>query len=309
MSRVAGRRLSLAGRSMLEQVPVAPTNLWDVETAPRASISPLTGLATSAIPVMRHPQFEQLDIVECVETGVQYVQPPPSAEMLRRVYDEDYNAAFGRCFKSAIPDFVARRAQAQLACILAHGPVGAVAEAGGGWGALCDALQPHASSVVCYELDSQAVGFMRDRGIDARLGMLEHHPSNDLDLVVSSMMLEHLPNPLVSLRAWKNKLKKGGKLFLEVPLECPVPNWWGADPTKPYWVGHLTFLAKGHTEIMLQAAGYVVLSATCHDHPVSPGYCMPGEAPYDLSQVPVELDTQVSTSDYPKLVRVVALNP
>eukprot|EP00903_Cladosiphon_okamuranus_P006558 g6406.t1 len=294
----------------------------------RASVSPITGLPNRAKLLQAHVQFDKLEILECLESGIQYTYPPPTDEELHRVYDIEYNKAYGRDFSAGIPDFVERRAVAQRTFITHHlgleptptadintTSLGRVVEVGGGWGSLSSALQPLASSVICYELDSASVDFMREHGVDARVGTLQQAvekgdvEANDIDLIVSSMMLEHLPRPLDSLRTWGRKLKAGGHLFVEVPLENPIPRWWGTDPAEPYWVGHITFFGPGHLEAMLEAAGFQVLASTPHDHPVSPGYTMPGGAPYDVGSVPVALDAQVSTSDNPRLLRVLARKP
>ncbi|CAN0063289.1 unnamed protein product, partial [Ectocarpus sp. 12 AP-2014] len=231
-----------------------------------------------------HVQFDKLEILECLASGIQYTYPQPTEEELHRVYDIEYNNAYGRDFSAGIPDFVERRAVAQRTFITDHlgleptatanintTSLGRVVEVGGGWGSLSSALQPLASSVTCYELDSASVAFMQERGVDARVGTLQKAAeegdveANDIDLIVSSMMLEHLPRPLDSLRAWGRKLKVGGHLFVEVPLENPIPRWWGTDPSAPYWVGHVTFFGPGHLEAMLEAAGYQVLASTPHD--------------------------------------------
>lgn len=294
----------------------------------RVSVSPITGLPNRAKLLQGHVQFDKLEILECLESGIQYTHPQPTDDELNRVYDIEYNKAYGRDFSAGIPEFIARRAVAQRTFITHHmgleptatadintTSLGRVVEVGGGWGALSSALQPLASSLTCYELDTASVDFMRGRGVDARVGTLEQAAeegdveANDVDLIVSSMVLEHLPRPLDSLRAWGRSLKAGGHMFVEIPLENPIPRWWGTDPAAPYWVGHLTFYGAGHMEAMLEAAGYEVLASTSHDHPASRGYTMPGGAPYEIDSVPVALDTQVSPTDNPRLLRVLARKP
>ena len=237
------------------------------------------------------------------------------------MYDAEYNAAYGRDLSAdaVIPAFVARRATAQVNFLARHLGGGAaelnVVEVGGGWGALSSEVQrrgfPFPKKCTCFELDGAAVDFMVGRGVDGRRGTLEAASRDDVppgtvDLVLSSMMLEHLPDPRAALAAWRLRLKPGGHVFVEVPLENPVPTWWGADPEHPYWVGHITFFAKGHLEAMLASLGFDVVAASCHDHPVCPGYVCAGEAPYDAAAVPVALDDAPSTADPPRLIRVLA---
>ncbi len=45
----------------------------------------------------------------------------------------------------------------------------------------------------------------------------ESLPLRDLDFIVASHVLEHLPSPLKALRAWHEALRNGGVLLLKVP--------------------------------------------------------------------------------------------
>jgi SAM-dependent methyltransferase len=42
-------------------------------------------------------------------------------------------------------------------------------------------------------------------------------PPGSLDYIVSSHLIEHLPNPLLALQEWHSLLKKGGVLYMVVP--------------------------------------------------------------------------------------------
>mmetsp|Transcript_9718 Transcript_9718/g.31738 ORF Transcript_9718/g.31738 Transcript_9718/m.31738 type:complete len:179 (+) Transcript_9718:611-1147(+) len=170
---------------------------------------------------------------------------------------------------------------------------------------------PFPAAVSCFELDGEAVDFMASRGVDARKGTLEASPAADfppgsVDLILSSMMLEHLPDSRAAVAAWRGRLKVGGHLFVEIPLENPVPTWWGSDPARPYWVGHITFFAKGHLEAALESLGFAVVAAVPFDGPVCPGYVNAGDAPYDVAAVPEARDDAPSQEKRPRLLRVLA---
>ncbi|KAJ8609349.1 hypothetical protein CTAYLR_009307 [Chrysophaeum taylorii] len=185
---------------------------------PRPSVSPLTGLANLAVAVMHHPQFrdrKSSNVSKRASIRGSVPRPARPGANLRR----EYNAVFGRDFGTAAPAFVERRALAQLK-FLEGVPFGRVAEVGAGWGALASLLS-RTNEVECYELDSRAVDYMRQKGLNATLGALEHQSHEQFDLVASSMMLEHLPRPLDALKAWRRCLSPEGHLFLEIPLENP----------------------------------------------------------------------------------------
>ena len=103
----------------------------------------------------------------------------------------------------ALPRKVLRRADAQMKFIEKYSMAefhDNVSEVGCGWGALSLQLtrSKRIGSVTSYELDTQAVEFMNGHGLDARELSLEDDdsvPLGSMDLVCSSMMLEHLPDP------------------------------------------------------------------------------------------------------------------
>mmetsp|Transcript_75595 Transcript_75595/g.179641 ORF Transcript_75595/g.179641 Transcript_75595/m.179641 type:complete len:395 (+) Transcript_75595:78-1262(+) len=288
----------------------------------RLLTSPITGAEVETVEVRVHPQFADKMIVEDVQDGFQWTHPVPTLPELQQLYSEDYNSMFGRDFSEGapVPEFSTRRAKAQAQFLLDNAAdlsqVKRVAEAGAGWGELSLALKealPKVESARCFELDGAAVGHMKHRGIDATEGTLEGAEdvaSESLDLIASSHVVEHLPEPRLILAKWHELLAPGGLLFTEIPLENPVPNWWGADPENPYWVGHLYFYGREHFQAMLQSLGFEIIAATPHDHTVSPGYVMPGSSePYDVTTVDPLLDTAISDSEFPKVLRVLARKP
>lgn len=284
--------------------------------------NPLDGKTViEAKKIRQHPQFSDKFVVESSLDGFQFTYPLPSLEELAKVYSEDYNEMFGRN-PSEIPNFVARRAAAQTNFISHHlgGPqkiqqlISHVGEAGAGWGELArhmtKALRPDAK-VVAYELDQDSVKSMNESGIDARYGMLEEdvNVTELYDLVMTSHATEHFREPRAVFEKIRPLMKTGGYLFIEIPLENPVPNWWGSNPDKPYWVGHLYFFAQGHLEKMLESLKFKIVAKSCHDHPVSPGFVMPGseETKYDMDKVPLQEDVAESSLGCPKTLRLLAM--
>ena len=186
-----------------------------------------------------------------------------------------------------------------------------VAEAGAGWGETTGALAAELTEAkfCTYELDSESVKSMREKGIDAHFGMLEEELQEPavFDLIMSSHVVEHMREPRAVLEKYHHLLKPKGYLFTEIPLENPVPNWWGRDPSEPYWVGHLHFFGRGHFERMLESIGYEIVGKSAHDHVMCAGCVMPGsETLYNVMDVAPALDTTESTAEFPRLLRVLA---
>ncbi|CAE8600407.1 unnamed protein product, partial [Polarella glacialis] len=136
------------------------------------------------------------------------------------------------------------------------------------------------------------------------MGTLEAQTSDavapgSIDLIVSSMVFEHVPQPRAALSKWISLLRPGGLIFIEVPNENPVPNWWGRDEANPYWVGHLSFFSLKHLVAMVESLGLEVLGNDNFDHPVSPGYVMQSDpVNYSLPES-TSADTEHGTSAFP----------
>ncbi|KAH8045179.1 helicase [Aureococcus anophagefferens] len=209
------------------------------------------------------------------------VDPPPSAAALARLYDVDYNDAYGRDLSpdAVIPPGVGARPSSPSSRSAAAGALSSEAMSRGA---------PFHAAVSCFELDGEAVDFMASRGVDARKGTLEASPAADFPPEAwtssSSMMLEHLPDS-----------------------RARSPRGAGAssDPARPYWVGHITFFAKGHLEAALESLGFAVVAAVPFDGPVCPGYVNAGDAPYDVAAVPEARDGAVPRKAA-RLLRVLA---
>lgn len=267
--------------------------------------------------IRAHPQLPSSDIVESGIDGLQWTHPMPSLTKLEGLYTRHYNDQYAadkrRFSEDSPPAFVVRRAQAQAAFVLeatAELPIGDIGESGAGWGALAQALAgAFGRKVLAYDLDPEAVSFMRSRGVDAHRGTLESSEVTQLSLVACSHTLEHMPDPRAALEAILRRLRPGGMLFIEVPLENPVPTWWGSSAEAPYWVGHLVFLRASHLETLARALGLRTLRTAAFDHPASPFLVMPGEARYDLSEVPLSADTTPSRAAKPRFLRCLYQKP
>lgn len=289
------------------------------------AVSPFDGVLQNVSRIREHPQFKDSWIVESKLDGLQWTEPMPSDETLSNLYASAYNGMFGRDFSEGaiLPEFVVRRARAQLDFILASAPGGTfpddAAEVGAGWGALaCEVVKRNSgvgkeTRYKCYDADPAAVDFIRRRGISAEVGVTLDEASGvgagSLGAILASHVFEHMNRPSEALESYLRLLRPGGLLFLEVPLENPSPAWWGTDPAKPYWVGHLTFFNRHHIEGLAARAGFEVLAVAGHDHPASAGVVHAHERPYAVETVPEEMDSAPSTSASPRFLRILLQKP
>lgn len=71
-----------------------------------------------------------------------------------------------------------------------------------------------------YDISKFAVNFFKSKGGRATTDITKI-PDNLFDVVLSAHMLEHVENPLKTLRVIHSKLRKGGRLILITPIDKP----------------------------------------------------------------------------------------
>jgi len=73
---------------------------------------------------------------------------------------------------------------------------------------------------VGYDISEFAVKFCKTKDVMATTN-INKIPDNLFDIAISVHMLEHVENPLKTLRLVHSKLRKGGKLILITPIDKP----------------------------------------------------------------------------------------
>jgi 2-polyprenyl-3-methyl-5-hydroxy-6-metoxy-1,4-benzoquinol methylase len=91
-----------------------------------------------------------------------------------------------------------------------------IADFGCGAGLFLDAVIENCSSVVGIELQTRFLDSMKNRGVPCT-NSLDSIPDSSLDCIFSFHVLEHLPDPIETLKTLKKKLRPGGLLIVEVP--------------------------------------------------------------------------------------------
>jgi SAM-dependent methyltransferase len=144
---------------------------------------------------------------------------------------------------------------------------GQLLEVGFGNGATLARLKALGWNVSGVEFDPVAVELARQLGVDARLGSLEDiaYPDAAFDAVVSSHLLEHLPDPLAHLKECKRILRPGGRLVLTTPNAASLghrlfgKNWRGLEPPR-----HINVFGPSSILRLAENAGFrsVKVSAT-----------------------------------------------
>jgi 2-polyprenyl-3-methyl-5-hydroxy-6-metoxy-1,4-benzoquinol methylase len=133
-----------------------------------------------------------------------------------------------------------------------------VVDFGCGDGDFLRLAQNHCSEVCGIELQADYVNSLNADGIRCE-NNLEVIPKSSIDVCVSFHVLEHLPNPLETLSALKEKLVPGGMLLIEVPhandfLLSTIEN----EEFKQFtlWSQHLVLHTRDSLRKMLSHVGF-----------------------------------------------------
>lgn len=166
------------------------------------------------------------DYLVCDECGTLLLTPRPTAEQLTHAYETGYFGAGQHKFSPPIEALVglSRHRRIRLADGLLRqvtgGRPGRVLDLGCGDGRFLDRLRALGHEVVGTELSEatsrRAAGIP---GIDLRLGALDESafPPESFHLVSAWHVLEHLPDPGLTLAQCRRWLAPGGALLIAVP--------------------------------------------------------------------------------------------
>lgn len=138
---------------------------------------------------------------------------------------------------------------------------GRLLDVGCGNGAMLESLEALGWEVEGVDFDSLAVGCARKKGLRVHLGTLAAQglPPGSFDAVISSHVIEHVPDPLGLLRECHRILKPGGQLIFITPNaggwghRLYGPDWRGLEPPR-----HLHIFTLESLAAIATAAGFTI---------------------------------------------------
>lgn len=140
-----------------------------------------------------------------------------------------------------------------------------VLDVGCGSGAFLDLMRWQGWSGVGLEPDQSAVDTARERGLEVIQGTVDRLaelPASSFDAITMSHAIEHLHDPVASLRACARLLAPDGVMYIATPnLDARGHSVFGAD-----WIGldpprHLVLFTRDSLEAAARAAGLTVAGA------------------------------------------------
>ena len=138
-------------------------------------------------------------------------------------------------------------------------PGGRLLDVGCGAGEWLESMSLLGWKAIGVDFDERAVASGRSRGIDVRLGAIQDQrfEAEQFDAVTLHHVIEHVPDPIETLRECKRVLKRDGKLILLTPNSASLghrvfrSDWRGLEPPR-----HLNLFSPSSMHAVLERAGF-----------------------------------------------------
>jgi SAM-dependent methyltransferase len=209
-------------------------------------------------------------VVRCRRCSLVYLNPRPSLEQVLHYYPDEYC-----CFSELPPRSALIRVLYRVLVSLKGREVfrrlpkdGVLLDFGCGTGHWLSSLRPSALATqrfVGIDATESAVSKLRAQGIEAHVGddqsLVELFEPDSIDLILLNHVIEHVPDPVATLRRLGAVLKPGGEIHGATPN---VDAW---DPVffKDAWVGwhvprHFVLFDHATLERIVKEAGLELIS-------------------------------------------------
>lgn len=183
--------------------------------------------------------------VACARCGLVYLNPRPDGATIGALYERHYtpDVPSATSFRVGRDGTMARAWRRFTGSPLAHATSrarGRVLDVGCGPGELLVQLAAAGHAVRGVESNSRYGALHGELGIDVFPGMLEDAGFADasFDTVILSQVIEHVPDPVATLREVRRLLAPGGAVFVYCPNAAGYLRRWFAR----YWHGwHVPF--------------------------------------------------------------------
>lgn len=203
-------------------------------------------------------------IVQCQGCGLCFTSPRPTPDAIAQFYPESYEPHRAPARANAAPRNAVRRPRwsGDLRKSLPWHGQGRLLDFGCGGGSFLARMASQGWTVTGLDASTRAVRRVEERlGLRVLRGTLPHPElrPHSFDVITMWQSLEHVHQPLETLRAAHRLLAPGGKLIVAVPNIDSLPFCW----FRRGWIGldlprHLTHFSPWTLRAMLQRAGFEV---------------------------------------------------
>jgi SAM-dependent methyltransferase len=174
---------------------------------------------------------------------------------------EDYDAYYSESNLS-VPEFIRARLREIIDGFGPYRRSNRLLDIGFGAGTMLETAREMKWDVAGLEVSKPAVDYARKQGFEVFRGSLSeaNYPDGHFDVVTSSEILEHLPDPNGDLREIARILRPGGLLWATTPSATGLSfrlmklNWTVLSPPE-----HIQLYSKNGVRLMLRKAGFAAV--------------------------------------------------
>lgn len=228
-------------------------------------------LCNSKIYTQKYPQHYPR-IVTCKICRLIYTNPRLKSKFLKELYSEEYfkndhSSVLGYSNYLQDKENIIKTFDKRLSKIETFVPLGKLLDVGCATGFFMHSAKMRGWKVEGVEISQYAASYARERyGFKVHVGDISQIdlPANTYDLITLWDVIEHLENPIETLKRLKRVLKKNGLLVFSTPNALSLP----AKLTKHKWMGyklsdeHLTYFSKRTVDLLLKKAEFSLVSST-----------------------------------------------
>ena len=227
--------------------------------------------------------LEEFPLVKCTNCGVAYLEERPVQEFIGNYYPLNSYHSFIR--KTEIGVFLRERLKIKikerlkkrdrrlsdkillkfvpsywrLAALFPTGRKILDVGCGGGW--KLDLYKEFGWKTYGFDISSEAVAIAKSKGHDVVFSEIEniHYPDNYFDAIQISHVVEHLPNPVFTIKKSFNLLKEKGVLLLETPNNSSLlakvfkTDFWQIDSPRHFQIFNIKSLT-----LLLADGGFII---------------------------------------------------
>jgi 2-polyprenyl-3-methyl-5-hydroxy-6-metoxy-1,4-benzoquinol methylase len=208
-------------------------------------------------------QRDGMQLVQCVDCGLVYVNPRRDAERIYQHYNSHQSSRIQYYLDAEVADRRTFNELLDLADQLAP-QRGALLDIGPNIGTCLALAHERGWGTYGVEINAEAARYCREqRGLNVIAGALDAHtyPDNSFDIVLMGDVIEHLRDPLDLMRVVQAILKPGGAVIISTP---DIGGWAGRLlQIKPE--EHLYYFAPATMRTLLRKAGLDVVGVKSLD--------------------------------------------
>jgi SAM-dependent methyltransferase len=210
-------------------------------------------------------------LVKCKTCTLVYENPRYPAEVIVQGYMASHDAGHDSQFSSRVESFYGALKKSRR---VLPPPGSKVLDIGTASGAFMDAAQRFGYDVWGLEPSRLRVAQAKQRGLRVEQGVVENHPfaPHSFDMVTLWDVIEHMTDPLESLKKVHSLLKPGGFLLLNFP---DIDTWQARLAGKHFWwilSAHLTQFSPTTIREICKRSGFDAFHFTPFWQALEPGY-------------------------------------